>query len=91
MKIALTVKNNSKVLQPIKNDVIIYDGSTWYVTTKEDILEETNNILKDCKAALIKIKSENNSLKEENAEFKKKIAEQMLKLSELVEKLYSSK
>lgn len=81
MKIALTVKNSSKVLKPTENDVIIYDGEDWYVTTKDKLLEESNHLLQNCKNELEK-------LKKENADFKREVASQLLQMSKLIEKLY---
>ena len=81
MKVALTVKNSSRVLNPIENDVIIYDGNIWYVTTKDKLLEEANGILQSCKEELVK-------LKKEYSDFKKEVAGQLLSMSQLIEKLY---
>ena len=82
MKIALTVKNSSRALKPMEDDVIIYDGNIWYVTTKEKLLEEANSVLKQCKDTL-------EALKQENSELKQSVASQLLQMSELIEKLYS--
>lgn len=82
MKIALTVKNSSRVLQPMENDVIIYDGNIWYVTTKENLLKEANELLKEMRTELEKTKKE-------NSDFKKQVASQMLEMSKLIEKLYT--
>ena len=82
MKIALTVKNSSRVIKPMENDVIIYDGEIWYVTTKEKLLEESNKLLAKCKEEL-------ENMKNEQAAFKRQVAEQLLQMSQLIETLYS--
>lgn len=82
MKIALTVKNSSRVIKPMENDVIIYDGEIWYVTTKEKLLEESNKLLAQCKKEL-------ENMKKEQAAFKRDVAEQLLQMSQLIETLYS--
>ena len=84
MKIALTVKNSSRVLQPMENDVIIYDGNIWYVTTKDNLLKEANELLK-------KVQAELEQTKKENSDFKKSVASQLLQMSQLIEKLYTGK
>lgn len=76
MKMILNVKGK-RPLNPIKNDVIIFDGKDWYMTTKEDVLKESLELLEECKSELSKIKTE-------NAEFKKQIASQMLEMSKII-------
>lgn len=83
MDIMLNVKNLSKIAKPNVNDVIVYDGKKWYVTTKKDILEETYEILN---LAI----EQNRQNKEEIENFKKNIAEQLLKMAELIENLYDT-
>lgn len=34
MKIMLEVQNTKKGIKPSKDNIIIYDGDSWYVTTK---------------------------------------------------------
>lgn len=93
MRIALTVKNSSRVAKPIENDVIIYDGNIWYVTTKENLLKEANELLDQCKKEIEKLKAENAEFKRQiensNAEFRNNVAKQLLQMSNLIEKLYS--
>lgn len=83
MKIALTVVNTSKTVKPSKDDVIIYDGKEWYVTTKDDVLKESKDLLNECKLEL-------ENLRKEHELFKKEIATQLLEMSELIKKLYST-
>ena len=40
MKIALEIKNMKKAIKPSINDIIIYDGKDWYITTKEELFKE---------------------------------------------------
>lgn len=77
MKIVVDVKNVSKMVKPSANNVILYDGKEWYVTTKDELFKEVN-------ATLEEIKSENLKLKSDNAAFKKEISEQMVKVADLV-------
>lgn len=82
MKIALTVKNTAKIVKPTVDDVIVYDGKEWYVTTKTEILKDSQKLLDECKAEL------ENSRKEYD-NFKKEVASQLFEMSELIKKLYS--
>ena len=81
MKMILNIKDK-RAFNPIKNDVIVFDGKEWYLTTKEDILSETLDLLKQCR-------EENERLAQENADFKKEVAAQLLKMSEIIKKMYS--
>lgn len=40
MKIALNIKNMRKAMRPANDDVIVYDGKEWYITTKETLFKE---------------------------------------------------
>lgn len=40
MKIALNIKNMRKAMRPSNDDVIVYDGKEWYITTKETLFKE---------------------------------------------------
>lgn len=82
MKIALEVKNISKAIKPITDDVVVYDGKEWYVTTKSELLKEANETLEKCKEQLEKNKQEFEN-------FKKDVASQLVEMSELIGKLYS--
>lgn len=82
MKVALEIKNTGKALKPTKNNVILYDGNIWYITTKEDILKEDKELFDQCKNEL-------ENLKKENSDFKTSVATQLLEMSELIKKLYS--
>ena len=87
MKIALEVKNNSKIIRPSKNNVIIYDGKEWYVTTKEELFGEYEKRI-DSKCE--KLQGLVNELKEENKNFKNTISKQMVDISNIVESMYKN-
>lgn len=40
MKVALNIKNMKKAIRPANDDVIIFDGKDWYITTKETLFKE---------------------------------------------------
>ena len=84
MRVALDIKNLSKLKEPSINDVIIYDGKQWYVTTKDDILKEANDLLLECKEELAKTKRE-------NQEFKQQTSKDILELTDTVKKLLELK
>lgn len=82
MKLTLDIKNISGVVKPEIGNVILFDGNKWYVTTKEDIIKETLELLENSKKELERLKKENES-------FKKDVASQLLEMSELIKTLYS--
>ena len=84
MKVALEIRNLSKLKNPIKNDVIIFDGKEWYITTKEEILKEANDLLLECKRELA-------SVKRENKEFKQQTSKDILELTDTVRSLLELK
>ena len=87
MKIALEVKNNSKIIKPSKNDVIIHDGKQWYVTTKSDIFHEYEEKID---AKLRELQELINSLAQDNASFKENVSKQVLDISNIVEAMYKN-
>lgn len=84
MKVALEIRNLSKLKNPTKNDVIIFDGKEWYITTKEEILKEANDLLLECKRELA-------SVKRENKEFKQQTSKDILELTDTVRALLELK
>lgn len=84
MRVALDIKNMSKIKKTTVNDVIIYDGKQWYITTKEEILKEANGLLLECKEELAKTKRE-------NQEFKQQTSKDILELTNTVKKLLELK
>lgn len=80
-QVLLDIKNVPKVMKPTQNDVVVFNGKEWYITTKESLFAEAYDLIGQCKQELEK-------LKKENSEFKKSVAKQIVDLSGLVEKLY---
>ena len=95
MKVALNIKNLSKLKQPQENDVIIYDGKEWYVTTKEEILKESLKLVSESQKTLKELKEENEKFKKEltqlNEEFKTKISKDIIDITEIAKKLLELK
>lgn len=80
-EVLLNIKNVPKVMKPTQNDVVVFNGKDWYITSKESLFAEAYKLIGECKAELEKVKKE-------NSDFKKSVAKQLVELSELVEKLY---
>lgn len=78
MKLILNVKNSTKAVKPSSDNVILYDGKDWYVTTKQELFKEYNSKLKEFEKVI-----------EENKEFKKEVAAQIVEMSNLIKSLYS--
>ena len=85
MKIALEVKNNSKIIKPSKNNVLLYDGKQWYITTKEDIFAEYEARI-DKK--LRQLDNLIRALEKDNADFKEDVSKDILAISNVVKELY---
>ena len=84
MKVALDIRNMSKLVKPSSNDVIVYDGKEWYVTTKEDILKEANDLLSECRTELA-------NEQEANRRFREQVSQDMSELTGMVRSLLSLK
>ena len=84
MRIAIDVKNMSRMKEPSANDVMIYDGKQWYITTKDDILKEANEILSKCEKTLARLEAE-------NREFKQQASKDIVKIAETTKKLLNLK
>ena len=67
MKISLDIKNISKIQRPSTNDVIVYDGQSYYVTTKQDLLKEAYDLVNQAKKELAAIKADNQKFKVETS------------------------
>lgn len=78
MQVVMDIKNMSKITKPSVNNVILYDGKTWYVTTKQELFKEYDLKLKKFEEMI-----------EENKKFKKEIASQLMEMSDFIKKLYS--
>ena len=64
-KISLDVRNVKKIIRPTRNDVILYDGKEWYVTTKEDLFKDFNDRIEEREEEFEKrMKKLNDALKE---------------------------
>lgn len=91
MKIVLDVSNCKKSIKPSKDNIIIYDGETWYVTTKKDLFQEYDEHfsekLSECEN---KIEECNKKINEMN-EFKKDIASQILDMEEIIKNIMNVK
>ena len=85
MKIALEVKNSSKVVRPSVNNVIIYDGEQWYVTTKEALFGEYESKID---AKLQEIQNLINTLRSDNTSFKNTVSQQITDITTIVESIY---
>ena len=78
MKLILDVKNNKKIINPSRDDILLYDGKEWFVTTKEDLFKEYDekfaSKLTECEQKIAEL-----------TEFKVSMAKQILALSKLIE------
>ena len=79
--VLLDIKNVPKVMKPTENDVIVFDGKRWYVTTKESLLADAYKLIEECKAELVRLKAE-------NKEFKSTVNNQLKIMSDAIKKLY---
>ena len=84
MRVALDIKNMSKLKNPTENDVIVYDGKQWYVTTKDEILKEANDLLLECKKTL-------ETLRKDNQEFKRQTSKDIIEITNTTKKLLELK
>ena len=92
MKIAIDVTNTTKKAKPDKDDLLLYDGRKWYITTKKEVFNELENKINE---AIVRYSNKYNELalkyaklEEENREFKAKVSSQMLEMAKLIEDLY---
>ena len=80
MKIVLDVSNIKKGIKPSKDNIIIYDGEKWYVTTKNDLFaeydERFDEKLAECDEKIASM-----------SQYQKDIASQMLSMQEIIQKL----
>lgn len=81
MEVMLDIKNVPKVMNPTQDNVIVFDGKKWYLTTKESLLSDAYDLLQECKSEL-------ESIKKENKEFKSNVSTQLIKMSNAIKKLY---
>ena len=81
MEVILDIKNIPKVMKPTQDDVIVFDGKKWYLTTKQSLLEDAYKLI-------AKAKEELENLKAENESFKNQVNEQLGFMSDAIRKLY---
>lgn len=79
MKVALEIKNGNRLLKPRKDDIIIFDGKSWYITSKSDIFAEYETKMNE---KIAEIEQTN----QETEQFKREISSQMVTMSEIIEK-----
>lgn len=84
MKVVLEVKNTSKIIKPTENDVILYDGKQWFVTTKQILFKDWNKLLSQCEKKLA-------DLEKQNSDFKREVGLQLKEMTELIQKLFEAK
>lgn len=77
MEIAFTVKNMSRGLKPKEDDVLVFDGKIWYITTKQNLFREYDEHFDE------KIEECNAKIREMN-ELKAELARQMLEYGQLI-------
>lgn len=95
MKIMLEVQNTKKGIKPSKDNIIIYDGDSWYVTTKADLFKEyderfSTKLDEYDEKFTKKIEECDKKIEEMNA-YKKEIAKQLLDIEEIIQKLIIAK
>jgi len=89
MKLGLEIKNPKKAIKPTKNDVIVFDGKEWYVTTKEDLFKEFDERLTKKEEEISdKIEECNQKISEMN-KLKVNVAKQLLQFGEIITSLVS--
>ena len=82
MKVALDISNLSRAKTPEKNDIILFDGKKYYITTLKDILTPIYAKLADYEMILSKMKVENDNFKKETAKSIIEIAKTTKKIME---------
>ena len=85
MQVVLDIKNASSLKKPKANQVILYDGDKWYVTTRQALFKEYEDKV-DSKLKTIEELKE--KIEKDNAEFKKEVSKSVYDISVLVETLY---
>ena len=77
VKLALEIKNASRGIKPKKGDVVIFDGESWYITTKDDIYREYEQKV-DAKLQEVDQKMQ------QMENFKNEISAQIIKMGEII-------
>lgn len=89
MKICLEVKNPGRAAKPAKDNIIIFDGKTWYITTKKDLFEEFELRLAKKEKELNERIAECNIKIAEVNKLKIDVAKQLLDFGEIITDLVS--
>lgn len=89
MKLGLNIRNPKKAVRPTVNDVIIYDGKEWYVTTKDELFREFGERIKTAEKELHEKIEECNAKIAEMNELKVSTAKQILEIANAVEQFIS--
>lgn len=84
MNVNLNIKNLSRLKEPKKGDVILFDGKEWYITTKDDVLQDAKMLLDKCNEKIELLERQNN-------EFKAKTSRDILEITETIKKIYELK
>lgn len=84
MNVNLNIKNLSRLKEPKKGDVILFDGKEWYITTKDDVLQDAKILLDKCNEKIELLEKQNN-------EFKAKTSRDILEITETIKKIYELK
>ena len=89
MKLTLDIKNFKRIIKPTKDDVILFDGKEWYVTTKNDLFEELSREFDERE---MEVENKLNEIKNVIAEFKQikvENAKQISTMSKTIKDLIS--
>ena len=84
MDVVLSVKNMSKIVKPTTDNVLLFDGKQWYVTTKQDLFKEFATLLNQCNSKL-------SDLEQQNSEFKREVALELKEMTELIHRLFEAR
>lgn len=91
MEIAFTVKNTSRAMKPAVDDVLLYDGKLWYITTKKELFKEYDirfeEKIRECNTRIYEMQKEREQLIAELSKYKKELAEQMLEYGQLIKEV----
>lgn len=75
MKLVLELKN-----EPLKNDILLYNGSGWECVSKNLFMKEYNKKLAD-------LESKNDELEKELKEFKKQVNQKLREYHNILQQL----
>lgn len=89
MKLTLDVKNFKRIIKPTKNDVILFDGKQWYVTTRDDLFEELSRKFDEREMEIENKLNELNNVMAEFRQIKVENAKQISTMSQTIRDLIS--